>query len=378
VLYCVDMNSNRLTHLFTPQAWALFLGFLILLPASLNAETDLGDGWTRFDLTGTASPFEWTASSVLESGDPLSFSRYGAEKALDGDPGSSWVEGVPGPGIGESYILALRSYPEALGFLNGYAKNRSLFLKNFRVQELSVRIFAAVNVDGFATERAVFYDALPLTEAGTIHLSDSILSQRVELPFDRAEIRQVMERFKNSGEIAGWNFPQAREMGLSGSGGPPLNFRYIIRLEIADVYQGTTWDDTCIAELWPDYGEVSGVTESADGRSLLITTAAGEEVRSYSPLEYLLSIYETSPDNEWVLVMREPFYAGEGRVSTDYALIHTPSGRDMSGKVFDNPAALGLELIPDGFVMEGSRVFVKYEDLSSGKTLLAPCVPYGE
>ena len=372
------MNSTRITHLSTTQVWVLLLGFLLLVPASLAAEKDLGEGWTRFDLTGTAFSPEWNASSVLDSGDTLSDSRYGAEKALDGDTATSWVEGVPGPGFGESYILALRSFPEAMGFHNGYAKNRELFFKNYRVQELSLRVYAAVNVDGFASERAVFYDALPLTEARTLYLSDSMEAQQVELPFDHAEIMRGMESFTNSRDITGWNFPQAREMGISGSGGPPLYFRYIIRLEIDAVYRGSTWDDTCIAELWPDYGEVSAVSESPDSRSLLITTASGDEVRTYSPGEYLLSIYETSPDNEWALVMREPFYAGEGRVSTDYALIHTPSGRDMSEEVFDNPAALGLKLLPTGFVMQGSKVFVKYEDLSSGKTLLAPCLLYGE
>lgn len=372
------MKSKKLTPLSILQAWALVLAMLLLVPASLTAEKDLGEGWTRFDLTGTAFSPEWNASSVLESGDTLSASRYGAEKALDGDPATSWVEGAPGPGFGESYILALRSFPEAMGFYNGYAKNRELFLKNFRVKELSVRVYAAVNVDGFASERAVFYDALPLTESGTMLLSDSMEAQQVVLPFDRAEIMRGMEGFRNSREIAGGNFPQSREMGLAGGGGPPLNFRYIIRMEIAAVYRGTTWDDTCIAELWPDFGEVASVSEAPDSRSLVITTDTGDEVRTYALLEYLLSIYETSPDNQWALVMREPFYAGEGRISTDYALIHTPSGRDMSAKVFDDPAALGLELLPEGFVMEGSRVFVQYEDLSSGRTLLAPCLLYGE
>ena len=372
------MNSKKNPHLSIVPALFPVLGFLLLFPASLCAEKDLGEGWTRFDLTGTAFSPEWNASSVLESGDTLSASRYGAEKALDGDTATSWVEGVPGPGFGESYVLALPSCPKTMGFNNGYAKNRELFLKNFRVKELSVRVYAAVNVDGFATERAVFYDALPLTEAGTIYLADTMEAQQVPLPFDRADIMRGMERFKNSREITGWDFPQSREMGLAGSGGPPLNFRYLIRMEIAAVYRGTRWDDTCIAELWPDYGEVASVGESPDGRSLLITTLSGDEVRSYSPGEYLLSVYETSPDNAWALVMREPFYAGEGRVATDYAIIHTPSGRDMSGKVFDDPEALGLEILPEGFVMEGSRVFVEYEDLSSGKTLLAPCLLYEE
>ncbi|HDQ14284.1 MAG TPA: hypothetical protein ENN41_05675 [Sediminispirochaeta sp.] len=43
-------------------------------------------------------------------------------------------------------------------------------------------------------------------------------------------------------------------MGLTGDEEIGKKFLYIIRLEIVDTYPGTTWEDTCLAELWPDYG----------------------------------------------------------------------------------------------------------------------------
>ncbi|TVR31954.1 MAG: hypothetical protein EA404_08815 [Spirochaetaceae bacterium] len=129
------------------------------------------------------------------------------------------MEGAAGPGIGETIVAAFVEYPEALGFINGFARNQNLFQRNQRVKTLSV----------------------------------------------------------------------------------PLRFRYILRLEIAEVYRGTTWEDTCIAEIWPDYGEIATVDTDANMRRLLLYTADGRRVPGYADFAYVLTLLALSDNAEWAI-----------------------------------------------------------------------------
>ena len=333
--------------------------------------------WVRFSLTGRAYMPLWGASSVLESDDPLSWSRYGADKALDGDPATAWVEGAPGPGIGESYILAVEHFPEALGFINGYAKNRNLFEKNYRVKELRVHVYTALTVDGFYTERMVFLDGLPAARPRIVSLRDTMGPQRVTLPFDRRQMITRMEEFKSSEELETWSFPQAETMGLDGSEGRNIDFHYVIKLEIVDTYRGSTWEDTCIAELWTDYGDAAGVSESKDRRSLLMITAEGEEIPSYSEFEYVVTLVDTSTNYEWALVIHEPAYLEPGeRATSTYAVIHLPSGRNISSELFEEPELLGMDLLPTGLIQENGKTYLEYEDFAAGESTRVLCGLY--
>lgn len=335
-------------------------------------EEPLEGEWVRFSLTGRAyAVAEWGASSVLESERFWEMSRYDPEKALDVDPGTAWVEGGPGPGIGESIVLAFTHYPEALGFINGFARNQNLFLRNHRVKSLDVRVFTALNVDGYATETLTFYDALPVGPARTVRLSDTLEAQRVRLPVAPGSAEAAMARFRSADAVRDWEFPQAVEMGIDGDMGVPLQFRYIVSLEIAEVYRGTTWEDTCIAEIWPDHGEIEDVTVDENSRRLILTTADGRQVPGYADFESVLTLVAQSDDADWVIVIKEPAYPGEERVTSEYALIHTPTGRDMTAEILPRPAGDGA--LPFDFVEEDGTTFVLYDDPADGEVRRAPC-----
>lgn len=336
-------------------------------------EEALGGEWVRFSLTGRAyAVAEWGASSVLESDRYWEMSRYDPGKALDADPGTAWVEGGPGPGIGESIVLAFTDYPEALGFINGFAKDRNLFARNHRVKTLNAQVFTAVNIDGYATETLTFYDALPVGPARTVRLSDTLEAQRARLPVAPGSAEEAMARFRSADAVRDWTFPQAVEMGIDGDMGVPLRFRYIVRLEIAEVYRGTTWEDTCIAEIWPDYGEIADVTVDDSDRRLLLTTADGRRIPGYADFEYVLTLLARSDDAEWAIVIKEPAYPGPQRVNSKYAVIHTPTGRDMTAAVLPRPAGAGGFLLFD-FVEEDGTTFVLYDDPAAGEERRVPC-----
>jgi hypothetical protein len=239
-----------------------------------------------------------------------------------------------------------------------------------------VQVFAGLSVSGFATERASFFDAIPVSAERTIRLADEMAPQRVALPFEVREIAARMREFRASEQVTSWDFPQAEEMGLEGGEGVPVYFRYLIRLKIADVYRGRSWEDTCIAEMWPDYGSVTGVQVSEDERALVIRTPDGRRVRTYSEFGRLLTLVEVSDNGCWAIVLEEPAYADSGRVTTEHAVIHTPTGRDMTATVFGDALVPELDLLPVGFASEDGRTYLHYEDLATGERRRTPCTPY--
>ena len=353
----------------------LFFFFLLFIFFSFkaSAQEDLGDGWLRFGLGGTSFGPLHGASSVLEAGDGIYRSPYDPGRALDRDPATAWVEGVPGPGLGESYWLGLDYFPEALGFINGYAKNRDLFEKNFRVRSFNVQVFAGVNLSMFAGQWEDYYDARPVTEVRTVELKDSMEPQRVTLPFCAIELSGIMEEFRSSEKLRSLNFPQARELELEEFSEVQKNFLYIIRLEISGTYPGSKWEDTCIAELWPDYGPASDALLSKDGKQLSIVDSGGRVIPVFYDFDYVLTLLEISRDKQWALVIKEPAYPGSGRVSSEYGIIHLPTGRELTADIL-GPDNTGL--LPYSFSFENGLTYVEFENLETGEEGRTACLFY--
>jgi hypothetical protein len=145
------------------------------------------------------------ASSELEGSSSYS---YSAENISDYDPSTSWVEGVRGDGIGEFVDMDLRTYYgkegaeyffEKIGIINGFAENSNLFNSNNRVKTLKLTY-----------EYCDSYDDRDITESVSFELQDTMDMQYYR--FDK-----------------------------------PLPIEHI-KITIEDVYSGTRWDDTCIAE----------------------------------------------------------------------------------------------------------------------------------
>jgi hypothetical protein len=340
------------------------------------AENGSEEDWVRIAVTGRAySPAEWAASSVLEAEHFWEISRYDPGKALDKDPGTAWAEGAPGPGTGESIVLAFTGYPEALGFINGFAQTQDLFIRNHRVKALNVELYTAVNIDGFFSEVETLYDALLVSPSRTVSLADTREPQRVSLPVDRSAAQRAMEKFRTSDTVTNRRFPQAVTMGVEGDTGMGLSFRYILRLEIAEVYRGTSWEDTCIAEIWPDYGKIADVAVDDSMRQLVLTTPEGQRVPGYADFEYVLTMVEKSENAEWVIVIKEPAYADSGRVTSEYAVIHAPTGWDMTTTMLPVSDSGVVQGIPYGFAEEEGDTFVLYEDPVEDTKGQALCVP---
>lgn len=143
------------------------------------------------------------ASSELESGTMYS---YSANNVIDNDPATSWVEGVSGNGNGE-YIKIYNYYAEnkfygfcsieKIGIINGFAENERLFFENNRVRTIRLDYSNIVNGEWIESSAIITFE-------DTMDMQYYTFSSPV-----------ISDSFKVS---------------------------------ILEVYPGSKWDDTCIAE----------------------------------------------------------------------------------------------------------------------------------
>jgi hypothetical protein len=84
------------------------------------------------------------ASSVLKT-DAINRYGYGPEKLFDGDLNTAWSEGAAGDGVGEwvevEFVASRASRGlVAIGIVNGYTKNETLYLANNRIRKIRLDI----------------------------------------------------------------------------------------------------------------------------------------------------------------------------------------------------------------------------------------------
>jgi hypothetical protein len=155
---------------------------------------------------------EIKAGSELKSADQ----RYAPWNVYDNNSATAWVEGVSGPGIGQTLSFDLNPWyhdtssgylVEQIGIINGYAKNQELFQANNRVKRLRIASVALFDYYGVSANGSAATDRTTL---------DFLLADTMEMQYIK--------------------FPK------------PL-FMSELTLTILEVYPGAKYDDTCISEV---------------------------------------------------------------------------------------------------------------------------------
>lgn len=175
---------------------------------------------------------EGRSSTLIENGKIDDF--YERKKMFDKDISTSWVEGAAGDGIGEYFLSTISNINEYgistsfnyrrkrkinihLNLINGYCKNESLFKKNNRVKKAKITIYDIPLNAGVDT---MFVDGEPIIILNDIiELDDSMDSQ--EFIFET--------RLANTNSYC-----------------TPV---VLLKFEILDIYKGSDYDDTAIAEV---------------------------------------------------------------------------------------------------------------------------------
>jgi hypothetical protein len=208
----------------------------------------------------------WATSSLVETLGNRQV-EYGPEALFDGDLSTSWVEGVDGPGVGESVLILLQRPVEEIRLINGFASSPDLYLKNNRIKSVTITLYAGLTAPGMVSENDYYlYKTIETVVADNIPIADTREEQKLyfpltiddqyELYLDAITLFQEDEPFlfsmicdelgvdeENTG-IVKYNREVMEYFGFFG-----------LRLTINDVYPGSMYDDSCISEIAFELGE---------------------------------------------------------------------------------------------------------------------------
>ncbi len=209
---------------------SLPLFFMFLFFLFFNFDTmlfaDEAENFLCTDLSGF--PYCGASSYLQESADD--WRKYHIINLFDQNKDTAWVEGASGDGIGEKVWFEIEPGMQELIILNGYAKNRNLFLLNNRVQKLDLQVWGGVNHSGSVTEMGTIFTAVPLSPVVPVNLQDTPERQSIPLTLNWKELEQKMDSFLS----------QENDINT---------YCYFLVLTIRTVYRGSKYRDTCIAEI---------------------------------------------------------------------------------------------------------------------------------
>jgi hypothetical protein len=153
-----------------------------------------------------------TVSSTLKPEGSLSYAK---ESMRDNDLRTAWVEGVDGPGIGESITFKPNgAYVTEIGILNGYVADESRYYANARVKKMRVEVEFGEGAE--PNEKRKRYDiSLPDREYKTL---------KPRYPF--SSVDWIVQHSQGNGFIDK------------------------VKLTILEVYPGQRYEDTAISELY--------------------------------------------------------------------------------------------------------------------------------
>ncbi|MCD6396001.1 MAG: hypothetical protein J7L71_00540 [Spirochaetaceae bacterium] len=216
------------------------------------------------------------ASSELEKPpNSMDIGKYSPKNLLDHSLRTSWVEGEKGSGIGSFVLIGTgKTLKKFIVIYNGYEQSENLFLKNNRVKQLKVTLSEGFTDETKANQFGFDADTRQYMEAKTILLKDKMGMQVFPMPFDSNKVKAFVEETHR-------DYPAGTKTDSDAETATLQRFLFI-KYEIASVYKGSKWDDTCIAEIGfsnrgtgeivPLGESIEKVYEDADSEHVIIET----------------------------------------------------------------------------------------------------------
>ena len=213
---------------------------VITLILILSATAAWGQDWRLQHLSQSKNGYLYRVSSELEDPGPREFGRYGGHNLFDQNPATCWAEGAGGPGLGEYVFVEVRPGERNIHMMNGYHKSQALFEKNNRAKDLVLSMYVALFRPDQTTELFEGYDISRYGAAKRVSLPDSMQPQVIPFPWDWNDIERFMDKAYDAKA-------KTRDLAFVPQ---DVQKKYLLRLEIVDVYRGTKYNDTCISEVW--------------------------------------------------------------------------------------------------------------------------------
>ncbi len=291
-----------------------------------------GQEWQKFSFIDAGGVY--CASTELNKPADFSIGKYSPHNLFDRDPATAWVEGENGSGTGSYVCVGMGDSLLPYIFLaNGYQKSHDLFLKNNRIRTLKVTLYLAFTDPLRETQAGFDVDAVAFPESRVIELKDTEGYQIIRVPFDAMEAGRFRDQMLREYVLSHKNALH-QEKAYSW-----LKDFFFLKLEIADVYRGSKWDDTCLSDLLfgkkkelsfiPRNEKILTVRESENEGAIRVRTVPGNvyELLSVSNEEVrhgkTLSVAALSPDKQWAVI--DIMQGGDGRDTEEsYHLYYLP------------------------------------------------------
>ena len=276
--------------------------------------------WIELPLTSAQGHLWYSTSELEEPKDFNEIGKYSAVKIFDNNPATCWAEGIKGPGIGEKIYFDIPLELTALRISNGLAKNEVIFNKNNRLKKIKINIYGGVTTDEDAGQFADIYRCLPFSKEYTITLEDSFKPQEIKIPLDWA----LLEKFKKD-VLKNFELLDYAKINKS-----QRYFKFIMSLEILDVYKGSKWDDTCISDVnfivnnKDGSPEITKIYSNDDENTIFFDTSENIKNILVKDKQSVFQIIENSADKKWLIVIRMPADTGDSRSETEYQLYYVP------------------------------------------------------
>lgn len=94
-------------------------------------------------------PPVFTKTKASSSAKPVGSFTYTADKTIDGDNTTAWLEGVKGHGINEwiEFSADTEQYVSGFALYNGYQKNKTTYINNGKVSKIKVTFSDNTNLE---------------------------------------------------------------------------------------------------------------------------------------------------------------------------------------------------------------------------------------
>lgn len=333
--------------------------FLALL--CLSAATAVAQDWEEIALSGSKGQYH-NASSQLGAAEGWEETeagrKYSPANLVDWDFSTTWAEGDPGDGTGQTVWLEIPPDCRIFNIFSGYGKSRDLYLKNNRPKRIKLSCYAGVSPPGYVTEIAQCFRARKYPGDLYFELKDTFGLQSFPFPVAYQELEDLLR--------------QVRADSRPGDSLSPDPSCLILRLDIVEVYRGTKWNDACISEVFfgsiyvadhrrPRYAGARNIRVDPKNEGRILADLPGKKnAVIYSDPGYVLGLAEISPSLHWATVMRMDAGAGAGRRQTEWLLLDIPNGKVVN-REFEKATGISLSG-PFFLVQKGGRLIL---DVSS-------------
>ena len=163
------------------------------------------------------------------------------------------------------------------------------------------------------------YRCLPYDKTLSVNLEDSFKAQQIKLPFDR----KALDDFKKN------VLSKFEQLGYAKQNKSKRYFKFILSLEILDVYKGSKWDDTCISEISfvrknGNEVKIDSIYTNDDENTVFFDTNTGKGNVLVQDKQSVFQLVENSADKKWLIIIRMPSDVGDSRAETEYQLWYLP------------------------------------------------------